>query len=165
MFRKILTTTALVMLGQGAFAGPVTVDDVVAALEGDGFTVREVKSGATRIKVEAIDASGSKVEIVYNKDTGEILKRETSGGNGGSTGGGSTGGGLGDDGHSGSDDGLGGSGDDHGGDDDNGSGHDDNHDGGNHDGGSEGGGDDSGHGDGGDGGHDGGDDHGGNDDD
>ncbi len=160
MFRKILTTTALVMLGQGAFAGPVTVDDVVAALEGDGFTVREVKSGATRIKVEAIDANGSKVEIVYNKDTGEILKRETSGGNGGSTGGG-----LGDDGHSGSDDGLGGSGDDHGGDDDNGSGHDDNHDGGNHDGGSEGGGDDSGHGDGGDGGHDGGDDHGGNDDD
>jgi len=58
MFRKMLTTTALVALGQGAYAAPITVDEVVSELEAQGYTVNQVKSGMTRIKVKAIGSNG-----------------------------------------------------------------------------------------------------------
>ncbi len=86
MFRKMLTTTALVALGQAAYAEPITVEEVVTALESEGFTVREVKSGMTRIKVEAIGSNGEKLEVVYNKENGDLLKREIEFGNGGGDG-------------------------------------------------------------------------------
>jgi len=76
MFRKMLTTTALVALGQGAYAAPITVDEVVSELEAQGYTVNQVKSGMTRIKVKAIGSNGERLEVVYNKENGDLLKRE-----------------------------------------------------------------------------------------
>ncbi len=42
-----------------------------------GYDRVEVKVGITQVKVEAVQGT-TKVEVVYDKQTGEVLKRETS---------------------------------------------------------------------------------------
>lgn len=52
-------------------------EDVVSLYKADGFTRFEVRNGITQVKIEAY-RNGEKVEIILDKTTGEILKRETS---------------------------------------------------------------------------------------
>ena len=101
MLKKLLTTTALLTLGSTmAGAQAITPEEVVQALEGEGYTVREVKAGMTRIKVEAYGPNGEELEVVYNRENGDLLKREIDwddddddrGGMGSGTGGGMGGG-------------------------------------------------------------------------
>lgn len=51
-------------------------EDVVSLYKADGFTRFEVRNGITQVKIEAY-RNGEKVEIILDKTTGEILKRET----------------------------------------------------------------------------------------
>lgn len=148
---KIAMICAAVALSAGT-AQALTVDDVIQSYTDAGFSAIEVRETAGTIKVEAIKA-GVKLELVYDKASGEVLQREQRALGAEGVGQGS-GLGLGDDDngdHSGgSDDGAGhDAGDDHGGSDD-GAGHDagDDHGGSDHgaghDAGDDHGGDDSG---------------------
>jgi len=120
---KILMTTAAIALGASIASAQTTTDSIVQDLKDQGYTRIHVKTGATRIKVEAL-RDGEKLEVVYNRGTGEVLKREI----------GMAGADDGSGGMSGSDDSGSGSGHD-GGSDDGGS--DGGHDGGSDDGGSD----------------------------
>lgn len=82
MKRKLLmTTAALAMFATASFAA-ITVDQVVQEFQDAGYTAIEVKEGPTQIKVEASDGT-DKIEVIYDKETGEILKQETYPGEGG----------------------------------------------------------------------------------
>ncbi len=74
MIRTLLCTAAFVVAGQIAFAA-ITSDSVVTSLRAEGYTRIEVKQGPTQIGVEAIRGP-EKLEIVYDIETGSILKQE-----------------------------------------------------------------------------------------
>ncbi len=73
---KLLCYTAAIALTTGAaFAaidGNALADDYLA----QGYTFVEVKVGPTQTKVEAI-RDGQKLEVVYDNETGAIIKQET----------------------------------------------------------------------------------------
>jgi hypothetical protein len=73
--RVKLMAAAFILSGTMAFAA-VTSDDLVAQYRADGYTWIEVKTGLTQIKVEAVKGS-EKIEVIYDKETGAVLKRET----------------------------------------------------------------------------------------
>lgn len=56
-------------------AGSTSTDQIVRDLQAQGFTRIEVKNGLTQTKVEAIRGT-EKVEIVFDRDTGEVIKQE-----------------------------------------------------------------------------------------
>lgn len=75
MKRKfILTAAAGILAGGMAFADSLT-DQVVADLQSQGFTGIEIKNGLSQMKVEAV-RDNLKVEVVYDRATGQILKQE-----------------------------------------------------------------------------------------
>jgi hypothetical protein len=142
---KLMMFTAALALSTSVAQAAVTADDIWQTYKDAGFSAIEVRETATTVKVEAVK-DGVKLELVYDKATGDVIKREQRavGADGTVVGGTQTGSQDGidddqDDDHgSGSDDGEGhDAGDDHGGES---GGHDD----GGHDGGHNGGGDDSG---------------------
>ncbi|MGL6212134.1 MAG: PepSY domain-containing protein [Paracoccaceae bacterium] len=72
---KLLSTTALALLFTGAAMAAVNTDAVIADLQAQGYTSIEVKNGPSQVKVEAIRGT-EQVEVVYDKDTGAVLKSE-----------------------------------------------------------------------------------------
>jgi hypothetical protein len=73
--KKTLTAMAFGLIFAGHMAFALTADQVVTDLQAAGYTRVEVKVGPTQMKVEAIRGT-EKLEIVYDKATGAILKRE-----------------------------------------------------------------------------------------
>lgn len=72
--RFLMTAAAVAIAGTMAFADAFT-DQIVADLQGQGFTAIEIKNGINQIKVEAIRGD-IKIEVVYDRSTGQILKQE-----------------------------------------------------------------------------------------
>ena len=67
--------TAFALWSVASNAGPFE-DAVVEQYQSMGFQFIEIKEGITQTKVEAIMADGRKVEVIYDRETGEILKQE-----------------------------------------------------------------------------------------
>jgi hypothetical protein len=146
--KKILLTTTVFAFAATMAAAAITSQDVVDELTAQDYTVTEVHTGATQIKVEAVKGD-QKIEMVYDIETGSVLRSETqtllNAGTSGETTSYSTSGsddnGLEDDDNgdddNGDDNGDDDNGDDDNGDDDNGddNGGDNHDDGGDHDGG------------------------------
>ena len=74
MKRTLMMTAAFLFAGQMAFAA-LSTDTVVSELKGQGYTRIEIKTGPTQMKVEAIRGT-EKLEIVYDIETGAVLKKE-----------------------------------------------------------------------------------------
>lgn len=74
--KKSMITLAfgLMISASGAFA--ITADEVISDFQGQGFTRTEVRVGPTQIKVEGIRGT-EKVEVIYDRATGQVLKTET----------------------------------------------------------------------------------------
>ena len=75
MKKIFLTTTVLAFTATMAAAG-ITSQDVVDELTAQDYTVTEVHTGATQISVEAVRGD-QKIEMVYDIETGSVLRRET----------------------------------------------------------------------------------------
>ena len=73
--KLMLCTAAFAFAGSMASAA-ITANDVVKSYQDAAYTYIEVKDGLTQIKVEAIK-DGVKVEAVYDKATGDVLKTES----------------------------------------------------------------------------------------
>ena len=70
----LMTTSAAVLAGSMALADAFS-DAVIANLQSEGFTGIEVKNGISQTKVEAVRGT-DKLEVVYDRATGAILKQE-----------------------------------------------------------------------------------------
>ncbi|MCP5324485.1 MAG: PepSY domain-containing protein [Rhodobacteraceae bacterium] len=87
MFRTFLmtaATAAFVAAGVVATTGPalaLTSDEVISELQAQGYTSIEVKVGPTQIKAEASNGT-DRLEVVYDKETGNVLKSEVYAGQG-----------------------------------------------------------------------------------
>ena len=65
------------MLGFSAsMAQAITVEDVVQTYQDAAYSAIEVKESPNQIKVEGVK-DGVKVEVVYDKATGDVIKRES----------------------------------------------------------------------------------------
>jgi hypothetical protein len=124
--RLMMFSAALALSAGMANAAPITAADVLQSYTEAGFSAIEIRETATTIKVEAVK-DGVRLELVYDKASGDVIKREQ----GADTGQSSSTAGVddhdeqGDDDEAGSDDGP-----DHDAGDDHGSEHDGGHDGG-----------------------------------
>ncbi|MDP3860049.1 MAG: hypothetical protein Q8Q63_00505 [Phaeovulum sp.] len=70
---------AAVVLALGAATGAYAAVDtaaLISELSAQGYTVTEIKAGATTVKIEAINST-EKIELTYDVATGALLKRET----------------------------------------------------------------------------------------
>jgi len=80
------TAAAAVLTLAGALTATqvlaLTSDDVISILQGQGYTSIEVKVGPTQIKAEASNGT-DKIEVIYDKETGDVLKQEIYAGEGG----------------------------------------------------------------------------------
>lgn len=74
--RALGLVAAMIALSARMAAAAITADDVIATYQTDGYTRIEVRMGVTQMKVEAIKGD-TKVETVYDIDTGTVLKTET----------------------------------------------------------------------------------------
>lgn len=63
-----------IVLATAAQADQFT-DRIVSDLQGKGYDYIEIKEGVGQVKVEAVRGS-SKIEVVYDRATGDILKQE-----------------------------------------------------------------------------------------
>ena len=75
MKRLMLLSSALILAATMSNAA-VTANDLVSAYQAQGYTRVEVKTGLTQTKVEAVKGK-TKVEVIYDTATGEILKQES----------------------------------------------------------------------------------------
>lgn len=75
MTRRLILAATIFMGGTAAHSQDVT-DQVIDRLQQDGFTRIEVQRGLTETKVEAIRGQ-MKLEVVYDRETGDVLKQET----------------------------------------------------------------------------------------
>ena len=75
MIKTIFLGAALSALGSMSFAD-ISTQDVIDSFQSEGFSRVEVKTGPTQTKVEAIRGQ-QKVEVVYDRATGNVLKSET----------------------------------------------------------------------------------------
>lgn len=75
MKMRVLGLVAALLMASPAFAA-WDVDAITQKFQADGFTRIEVKIGPTQAKVEAIK-DGTKVEVIYDLATGDVLKRES----------------------------------------------------------------------------------------
>mgnify|MGYP001546605479 CR=1 FL=1 len=73
--RKFLTTTAILGLTAGSAMAQSMVDQLVEGYLSQGYTRIEVSEGPNQIKVEAIQGD-TKIEVIYDATTGEIIKQE-----------------------------------------------------------------------------------------
>ena len=71
---KFGTISAAFLLSAG-MAQALTVDSVLQTYQDAGFSAIDVRQTASTIKVEAVK-DGVKLELVYDKASGEVLKRE-----------------------------------------------------------------------------------------
>ncbi|OWY04872.1 hypothetical protein B6V73_02055 [Thioclava sp. JM3] len=55
----------------------VSTDGIAADLQANGFTSIEIKVGPTQVKAEGYNPDGTKIEVVYDRETGKIQKQET----------------------------------------------------------------------------------------
>lgn len=76
MKRFLLATTLLVGFA-GAAAAQSIADQVIAGLQDQGFTSFEVEQDDGTVKVEGVRPDGTKVELVYDATTGDLLSQET----------------------------------------------------------------------------------------
>ena len=74
---KALTTAAF-LLATTSLVQAAPIDDVLSALDTQGFVVTEVKEINGTIYIEA-NRDGVERELVYNAATGELLKDEVDG--------------------------------------------------------------------------------------
>jgi hypothetical protein len=72
---RLLSYTAAVMLTPGAAFAAIDGNALADAYLAEGYDFVEVKTGPTQTKVEAIKGA-TKVEVVYDNASQEILKRE-----------------------------------------------------------------------------------------
>jgi len=70
------TTAAFVLLSTGLSLAAVDTNALIDSLQSQGYTRIEVKKGLSQVKIEAIRGT-EKVEVVYDKETGAVLKSET----------------------------------------------------------------------------------------
>lgn len=75
MKRNFLLGAALA-LACGPLAAQSFTDQVIDTLAAQGYQTTEVKVGPTQTKVEAVKGT-TKVEVVYDRATGKIVKQET----------------------------------------------------------------------------------------
>ena len=75
MKRILMMTTAAFALSASLAMAQSVQDQIVTALQGQGFERIEVTTGLTQVKVEAI-RGGVKVEYIYDLATGALLKQE-----------------------------------------------------------------------------------------
>lgn len=71
----MMTAAASVMVAHMAVAQS-SIDSLIAAYEADGFSSIEVQIGLTQVKIEGVK-DGTKIEVVYDKETGALLSQET----------------------------------------------------------------------------------------
>ena len=76
MHKPTLTVAAAFALWSAAAQADDFTDTVIERYQEMGFQFIEVKRGPSQLKVEAIMPDGRKVEVVYDRATGEILKQE-----------------------------------------------------------------------------------------
>ena len=76
MQKPTLTVAAAFALWSAAAHADDFTDTVIERYQDMGFQFIEVKRGPTQLKVEAIMPDGRKVEVIYDRATGEILKQE-----------------------------------------------------------------------------------------
>lgn len=76
MKTTLLSTTAALALATSPALAQSATDQIVADLQSQGFTYIEVTEGPNQIKAEAV-RDGTKLEMIYDSATGEILKQET----------------------------------------------------------------------------------------
>ncbi|PPB80478.1 YpeB-like protein with putative protease inhibitory function [Albidovulum inexpectatum] len=76
MMRKLAIATATLMFSSGLAMAEVSTEALVSDLQSQGFDWIEVKRGPTQIKVEAV-RDGVKYEVVYDRETGAVIKSET----------------------------------------------------------------------------------------
>lgn len=74
--KLMMFTAAMALSSTMAFAA-ITGNDVVASYQAEAYSYIQVKEGPTQIKVEAIK-DGQKIEVIYDKASGAVLKSETS---------------------------------------------------------------------------------------
>ncbi|MEX0368883.1 MAG: PepSY domain-containing protein [Ruegeria sp.] len=75
--KRIYALTAAMALAAVLPANAQTfADRVIDTLAQQGFRTTEVKNGPTQTKVEAIRGT-TKLEVVYDRSTGQIVKQET----------------------------------------------------------------------------------------
>ena len=72
---RLLCYTAAIALSSGAAFAAIDGNQLADDYLAQGYTYVEVKVGPTQTKVEAIK-DGVKVEVVYDNDTGSIVKQE-----------------------------------------------------------------------------------------
>lgn len=75
MKKTLLSTTAMILVA-GALSAQSIADQVITALQADGYERIEIDNGPSTIKVEAIRGD-RKLEIIYDAITGEILEQES----------------------------------------------------------------------------------------
>lgn len=70
---------ALAILAAGAhFAlAEVSTDGIAANLQQNGFTNIEIEVGPTEVKAEGYNPNGTKIEVIYDRATGQIRSQET----------------------------------------------------------------------------------------
>jgi hypothetical protein len=73
--RTLFAALAIVAAGS-AVALALTPEQIAARYQAEGYTRIEIKQGLTQTKVEAIRGT-EKIEVVYDRATGAILKSET----------------------------------------------------------------------------------------
>ncbi len=74
MKRSLMMTAALIFAGSMSFAA-INTDTIATDLQAQGYTRVEIKKGISQVKVEAIRGT-EKLEVIYDIETGAILKRE-----------------------------------------------------------------------------------------
>lgn len=72
---KLLCYSAAIMLTTGAAYAAINGNALADAYLAEGYAFVEVKVGPTQTKVEAVKGS-TKVEVIYDNETQEIIKRE-----------------------------------------------------------------------------------------
>ena len=75
MMRILLASAAALALTGSVALAQSAADQIVSDLQAQGYTRIEVTEGPTQVKVEAIQG-GTKLEYVYDRATGAILKQE-----------------------------------------------------------------------------------------
>ncbi|MHA6324915.1 PepSY domain-containing protein [Roseivivax sp. CAU 1753] len=72
----LLGSASAIVMSAGLAAAQSATDQIIADLQNQGFTAIEIKTGPSQIKAEAVRGD-TKLEVVYDAATGQILKQET----------------------------------------------------------------------------------------
>lgn len=78
MYKKSIPLAAAFAIWCGAANADAFTDAIISDLQGQGYGFIEVKDSPSFVKVEAIRGT-EKLEVIYDRSTGEILKQEIEG--------------------------------------------------------------------------------------